>query len=97
MEQSTEEIIRNLLRSKFFTVNDKDPSSNGVDIVAIKDGHYFLIEVKCILQESNSFRVRLDHDSICDFTLSLTESGYLIPWMTKNSSISKMVRFFTLL
>lgn len=96
-QPNTEDAIRKILKDCGFTVNEKHNSSNGIDIVALKEGHYFLIEVKPIIVEENSYRVRLDDNCICDFILSLTSNNNLIHWETKKSSNSKIIRFFEML
>ena len=50
--------FRNILKDREFAVNEKHENENGVDIVAVKNGHYFLIEVVGVVKEKGIPRIR---------------------------------------
>lgn len=50
--------VRKYLKQQGFTLNNqKDERSNGVDIVAIKDGEVLLIEVKKAIRHNRAWQV----------------------------------------
>jgi len=93
-----ENTFRQFLKNKGFIVNEKHENDNCIDIVAIKEGKYFLIEVKNVTKDNNSSRAR--HDLInnnCDFAIIISSTGWIYTKEIEGKPYSKIVRFFELL
>jgi hypothetical protein len=59
LKNKSEEIVRKFLIKKGFTVSDTlNVGENGIDLIAIKDGQSFLIEVKTAVFKSRSWLVK---------------------------------------
>ncbi len=89
----TESDFREYLKSKNFHVNEKHDNENGIDIVAIKNGQYFLIEVKKTTPSKDGYRVRLDQNTMCDFTIVIGSNGLFYPKETQGRPYQKVVDF----
>ncbi len=83
--------IRKFLTKQGFVCNQKSDFDSSIDIVAIKNGDYFLIEVKSITKDK---RIRIDEiNENAEIVLSSTPNGYLIPFKVNNCSRSKLIKF----
>lgn len=61
--QESENRVAKFLVDKGFSVSQVDKTnSNGIDIVAIKNGEHFLIEVKSPIYTSRSWRIKKSHN-----------------------------------
>lgn len=85
--------FRNILKDREFAVNEKHENENGVDIVAVKNGHYFLIEVVGVVKEKGIPRIRTNKckDEAEFIIVSTTEYFYPLPIAGK--PLSKLVLF----
>lgn len=90
-KQNAEQFFRNILKQKGFEVNEKHENDSAIDIVAVKNGEYFLIDVK------SGERARSDKVSRnCEFGVHVLSNGLFFPF-PKKGKLSKAVRFFSLL
>lgn len=95
MENNKEDQIRSMLKIRNFTVNEKHLNDNSIDIVAIKDGNYFLIEVK---SKTPQDRIRIDQASEnSELVVILTDNGFLYALPINNCPLSKVHKFMDLL
>lgn len=90
MDSMNETSFRELLRNKGFSVNDKHENDNSIDIVAIKNGEYFLIDVKNEISER--IRSDLSSDQV-EFTIALCPNNYFYPTKIKEGKHAKAHRF----
>lgn len=75
--QQAQTLVREILELSGFTVAEvKNVSANGIDIVAIKSGEQFCIEVKTTFYTSRSWRVKKIHTK-ADYVFVLLPSGHL--------------------
>lgn len=76
------EMVRSYLKAKGFTVSRdlKAETSNGIDIVAIKDNLYFTIEVKSVAVSKKSLTVKkiLASGKKCDYIAIVTPRNKII-------------------
>jgi Holliday junction resolvase len=88
----TEKNLRDFLKSKGFSVNDKKhDNENGYDIVAIKDGYSFLIEFKKLEKRDNGV-YRYGGEIFGDICVCSTEKGNLIFIVNEKTSMTKTAR-----
>jgi len=52
---NSEKIVSDYLKKMGAVVSKVKETSNGIDIVAIKDGNYFLVEVKTAVKSTRSY------------------------------------------
>ena len=103
MIKNAEDYVRNFLKNKRFTVNEKKEDAKGIDIVAIKNGQVFLIEVKKVIKDNyNTWKIKSQHPQKIDFILAVFDNGYILPigcnGFSKSSlSLTKIARFIELL
>jgi hypothetical protein len=58
----SQRLVVSFLQDKGFTIAEVNkPSSNGLDIVAVKDNEYLLIEVKSVIHSTRSWIVKKIH------------------------------------
>ena len=94
----TETDFRNMLINRGFTVNQKHENDNSIDIVAIKEGHYFLIEIKRVVIEGGKLRVRTDQiNPQVDFCIVLGLNGVFYSKEVEGRPFSKIVNFMDML
>lgn len=90
--------LRKYLKKIGFTVNEKHENDNSIDIVAIKNGSYFLIEVKKAVMDGKLTRVRSESvNESCDFVLVIGLNGIFYPKEIPGKPFSKIVNFMELL
>ena len=103
----SQKIVLDFLIKNGFTVSEvSNPSANGIDIVAIKNGKNLLVEVKSVIRSSRSWNVKKIHPK-CDYVAIVMPSGHLhfesaFDWRKltdKNGarSISRLVNFYNVL
>jgi hypothetical protein len=77
----SEKLVREFLEKRGFSVAGHGPEqANGIDIVAIKGGHYFLIEVKRAFKQSRAMRVKNvgTSGSKCNYVAIVTPKNNVI-------------------
>lgn len=58
----SQETVSIFLKDRGFTIAEVNkPTANGIDIVAIKGNHSFLIEVKSVIKSTRSYRINKPH------------------------------------
>jgi len=91
----TESDFREMLKQKGFMVNEKHESDNSVDIVAIKNGAYFLIDIKTA---STDNRIRYDAISNdAEFGIAICNNGWFYPVGVKAGKHAKVYRFMSMM
>jgi Holliday junction resolvase len=93
----TESDVRSLLKERGFSVNEKTDSTTGLDIVAVKNGHYFLIEVKKIFKEKSSYRCRVNDAPASVELVACCGDNKFIIYPVNGVSFSKYIRFMDLM
>jgi len=94
----TESDFREYLKLREFSVNEKHDNENGIDIVAIKNGQYFLIEVKKVTPDKSKYRARLDSVSNqADFVIVIGNNGKFYPASITNRPFQKIVDFMEII
>jgi hypothetical protein len=96
-DTKTEDYVRNFLKERGFSVNEKDESSKGIDIVAVKNGIAFMIEVKKIIKDGKGYKIK-SHKRTVDFVIAVHDSGYILPIpltipSKSQMSLTKVCRF----
>jgi hypothetical protein len=87
-----EDCLKEKMERKGFVVAASNKSTNGHDIVAIKDDEYFIIEVK---KENAEGRFRVDQFTEgCDFIVCVSGSGFCFHKELPTTNFSKVVRFY---
>lgn len=95
---NSESDLRKYLKNIGFTVNEKHENDNSIDIVAIKNGSYFLIEVKKAAMNGTLVRVRSEAvNECCDFILVIGLNGIFYPKEIPGKPYSKILNFMELL
>ena len=95
---NSESDLRKYLKNIGFAVNEKHENDNSIDIVAIKNGSYFLIEVKKAIMDGKLVRVRSESvNEYCDFILVIGLNGIFYPKEIPGKPFSKIVNFMELL
>jgi len=93
-EQSSENLLRDCLKRLGFTVNEKHDNSNEIDIVAIKNGRYFLIEVK--QYQPDGYVAISKVNEKCDFAIIVTDHFNIFP-VNKNGSFKRLCDFMNMM
>lgn len=102
-----EDYVRNFLKENGFTVNDsKKEEANGIDIIALKDGNSYLIEVKKAVGNKSRLGYQIKSVSkkseICDLIAVVTPNknvfflcmkNHLKNYRGKTRGVSKLVYF----
>jgi Holliday junction resolvase len=95
---NSESDLREYLKNMGFAVNEKHENDNSIDIVAIKNGRYFLIEVKKAILDGKLVRVRSESaNEYCDFILVIGLNGIVYPKEIPGKPYSKIINFMELL
>lgn len=95
---NSESDLREYLKNMGFAVNEKHENDNSIDIVAIKNGRYFLIEVKKAILDGKLVRVRSESaNEYCDFILIIGLNGIVYPKEIPGKPYSKIINFMELL
>lgn len=95
---NSESDLREYLKNMGFAVNEKHENDNSIDIVAIKNGKYFLIEVKKAILDGKLVRVRSESaNEYCDFILVIGLNGIVYPKEIPGKPYSKIINFMELL
>jgi Holliday junction resolvase len=94
-----EKSLHNFLKKRGFSTNyNKELNANGVDIVAMKDGHVFNIEFKKIVLNRTTKAYKLSDEKVNgDILLALSPSGHLLPVLNEKTSTTKTIRFLNML
>jgi Holliday junction resolvase len=95
LKQIREKDIHSFLRKKGFATNySKKDNENGIDIVAIKNGVAFKIELKKVVQNKTTKAYKMTDDKINgEILLCHVEGIGIVPAFSDKTSITKTVRF----
>lgn len=103
----SQNLVCKLLKEKGFVISAvSKPTSNGIDIVAIKSNKHLLIEVKTAINSSGSWKIKKVHPH-SDYIAIVFPNDFIYfesveMWdklsdLAGNQSITAMVNFFNLL
>lgn len=93
----TESDLRAYLNSNGFQTNHrKQDNENGYDVIALKDGYSFLIEVKSLDQRENGV-YRYTGDVKGDVLVLITSYGRAFIGMSNETSLTKTARLIDML
>lgn len=87
--------IHSILKNKGFVTNyNKKLNENGVDIVAIKEGEAYLIEVKKVFLNKTTDAFKLSDNEINgDILIAILPNGNIFPVVNEKTSFTKTIRF----
>lgn len=89
--------FRNMLEEiGFSTNNKKHENENGYDVVALKDGHVYLIEFKKLEKRDNGI-YRYNGDIKGDILLLSMEDGRCFFWGGEGISLTKTARLLSII
>ena len=98
-EVENEKSFHKFLSSKGFVTNfKKEINANGVDVVAIKDGYSFHIEIKKIVQNKKTKAFKMSDEKIKgDILIAITPKNQAIVVINEHTSLTKTVRFLDMI
>ena len=94
-EVENEKDFHQYLKNKGFSTNyKKEINANGYDIVAIKNGYCFHIEIKRIVENKTTKAFKFSDNSVKgDILLAIMPDKKLIPIVKESTSLTKTIRF----
>lgn len=103
----SQNLVCELLKAKGFIISEVNkPTSNGIDVVAIKNSKHLLIEVKTAIYSSRSWKIKKVHPK-ADYVAIVFPNDFIYfesveMWnqlsdSSGNQTLTAMVNFFNLL